>query len=163
MTQIYQKGLLAYKGCSSLVTNPRKNNQERKSHWMCFGKSTDPRAELDLNYQLGLFMDMAHTRPATTCAAKQPELCGKGCRNCLPLFPKFIKGPGDSWVLHPEPTPFPACVSAMVVAALRMIGVDTTAFKRCASLRTTLCLPGSILTSNGWPSEFLYRPRASVT
>ena len=43
---------------------------------MRFGKSTDP--ALDLNYQLGLFMDLAGTRPAATCLGGQ--LHGKGCR-----------------------------------------------------------------------------------
>jgi hypothetical protein len=32
---------------------------------MRFGKSTDP--QLDINYQLGLFMDMANTRPSKSC------------------------------------------------------------------------------------------------
>jgi hypothetical protein len=36
---------------------------------MRFGKSADP--ELDLNYQLGLFMDLALTWPSSACAAKQ--------------------------------------------------------------------------------------------
>ena len=33
-----------------------------------------------------------------------------------------------AWALHPDPVPSPACVSAMITAALRMIGVDTAAF-----------------------------------
>jgi hypothetical protein len=39
-----------------------------------------------------------------------------------------LKGPGYSWVLFPKPVPSesPACVSAIMVAALRRIGVDTT-------------------------------------
>ena len=34
----------------------------------------------------------------------------------------------DTWVLHPDPEPTPALISSMVVSALRMIDVDTTAF-----------------------------------
>ena len=120
----FLKGLLDFKDCSSLVVNQRKQDQERKGHWMRFGKSANP--ELDLSYQLGLFMDLAHTRPSSACAAEQ--LRGKRCLACPPLFPKLTKGPGGSWVLRPDPVPSPACVSAMVVAALRMIGVHTTAF-----------------------------------
>jgi hypothetical protein len=83
----FLKGLLEYKDCSSLVVNKRKQDQERKGHWMSFGKSADP--ELDLNYQLGLFMDLAHTRPSSACAATQ--LRGKRCLTCPPLFPKLLK------------------------------------------------------------------------
>jgi hypothetical protein len=120
------KGLLEFRGCSSLVINYRKQDQERKGHWMRFGKSAYP--ELDLNYQLGLFMDLAHTLPSSACAANQLQVPGKRCLTCAPLFPKLVKGPGGSWVIHPVPVLSPACVSAMVVAALRMIGVDTMAF-----------------------------------
>ncbi len=44
-----------------MVINNRKQDQERKGHWMRFGKSADP--ALDINYQLGLFMDLAGTNP----------------------------------------------------------------------------------------------------
>ena len=144
----YKKGLAAYKDCSTLLTNYRKQDQERKGHWMRFGKSVDP--ELDLNYQLGLFMDLAGTRPSTTCAARQ--LCGKGCRSCFPLFPKLTKGPGNSWVLHPDPTPSPACISAMVVAALRMIGVDTAAFSGVCCRMGGL----TVATEAGVPENILW-------
>jgi hypothetical protein len=83
----FAKGLLDFRGCSSLVTNFRKNDQERKGHWMHFGKFADP--ELDLNYQLGLFMDLAHTRPSSACAADQ--LRGKRCLTCARLFPKLSR------------------------------------------------------------------------
>ncbi len=114
------KGLLAYMDCSSLVTSHRKNDQERKGHWMHFGKSADP--ALDLDYQLGLFMDMAHTRPSDSCAVGQLRE-----KRCLPSLPRARQTRG-SWVLHPDPTTSPACISAMVIADLSMIGVDTTAF-----------------------------------
>jgi hypothetical protein len=56
----YLKGLLDFKDCSTLVTNHRKQDQERKGHHMRFGKSDDP--ALDINHQLGLFMDLAPAR-----------------------------------------------------------------------------------------------------
>jgi hypothetical protein len=119
----YKRGLLAYKDCSTLVTLDRKNDQERKGHWMRFGKAENP--ELDLNYQLGLFMDMAGTRPSTACTrATHP---GKRCK-CPPLFPKFIRGPDGTLTLAQDPTPSAPLISGMVVSALRMIGVDTKAF-----------------------------------
>ena len=120
----FLKGLPQYKDCSTLTTLRRKNDQERKGHWMRFGKSIDP--QLDINHQLGLFMDMAGTRPRTHCQAA--ALKGKKCLTCPPLFPKLVSGPGDTWALHKDPQPSAANVTSMVVAALRMIGVDTTAF-----------------------------------
>ena len=81
---------------------------------------------MDINHQLGLFMDMAGNRPNTVCDAA--TACGRDCRHCLPLFPKLFKGAGDTYTIHPDPAPSPAQVSAMVVAALRMIGVDTSSF-----------------------------------
>jgi hypothetical protein len=86
----FLKGLPDFKDCSSLLVNHSKQDQERKGHWMRFGKSADP--ELDLDYQLGLFMDLALTRPSSACVADQ--LRGKRCLTCAPLFPKLAKGPG---------------------------------------------------------------------
>ena len=54
---------------------------------------TPNRAELDLNYQLGLFMDLVHTRPSPTCAAGQ--LRGKRCLSCPPpSFPNCSRDRG---------------------------------------------------------------------
>ncbi len=107
----FLKGLLSFKDCSSLVTNNSKQDQERKGHWMRFGKSSDPDGpDLVINHQLGLFMDLAGIRPSPECVAAR--LRGKWCLTCAPLFPKLAKGSGDSWVLHPDPVPSPACVSA---------------------------------------------------
>ncbi len=63
---------------------------------MRFGKSADP--ALDINHQLGLFMNLAGTRPSPACAGDR--LRGKRCLVCAPLFPKLVMGPGDSWVFH---------------------------------------------------------------
>ncbi len=60
----HHKGLRQYKD-STLTTIKHKQNQERKGHWMRFGKSSDP--ALNLNHQLGLFMDLAGTHPHTDC------------------------------------------------------------------------------------------------
>ncbi len=95
-------------------------------------------------------MDLAGTRPSATCAAAR--LRGKRCLTCAPLFTKLTKGPGNSWVLHPDPVPSLACVSAMVVAALRMIGVDTTAFSGvCCRMG---CL--TVSTEAGFPENILW-------
>jgi hypothetical protein len=120
----YNKGLKQYLDCSTLITNQRKNDQERKGHQMRFGKSQD--SELDINHQLGLFMDLAGTRPDPECQGA--ALRGRRCPKCKPLFPKLLRGPDNAWVLHPDPEPTPALISSMVVSALRMINVDTTAF-----------------------------------
>ena len=144
----YQKGLLEYKDCSTLFTNFRKNDQERKGHQMRFGKATDP--SLDLNYQLGLFMDIAGTRPSKQC--RRQSLRGKRCPDCLPLFPKLVKGPNGSWVVAPNPRPSAAMVSGMVVSALRGIGLDTTAFSGVS------CRMGGLTTAieAGVPEHILW-------
>ena len=144
----YLKGLLEYKDCSTLFTNFRKQDQERKGHQMRFGKAADP--SLDLNYQLGLFMDLAGTRPSKRC--RRHTLRGKRCPDCFPLFPKLVKGPNGSWVVAPNPRPSAALVSGMVVSALRRIGVDTTAFSGVS------CRMGGLTTAieAGVPEHILW-------
>ena len=144
----YRKGLQQYKDCSTLLTVGRKQDQERKGHWMRFGKASDP--TLDLNYQHGLFMDLAGTRPSATCMAATHR--GKRCLNCAPLFPKLARGPGNSWVLHPKPRPSPANISAMVVAALRRLGLDTTAFSGVCCRMGGL----TVATEAGVPEHILW-------
>ena len=144
----FNKGLAQFEGGATLVTKMRKQDQERKGHWMRFGKASDP--ELDIVYQLGLFMDSAGTRPRTHCAAA--NLKGKKCLVCPPLFPKLSKGVGNSWVLHTDPEPSPALVSGMVVAALRMIGVDTKAFSGVCCRMGGL----TVATKAGVPEHILW-------
>ena len=91
---------------------------------MRFGKSTDP--ELDINHQLGLFLDMTGTRPSTNCQGV--ALQGRKCLTCPPLFPKLKRGANGTWALHPSLEPSPTLITSMVVTALCMIGVDTTSF-----------------------------------
>jgi hypothetical protein len=95
----YNAGLRQYKGCVTLRCLMRKNDQERKGHQMRFGVSADP--ELDLLFQLGLFMDAAGTRPRTNCNCRP----NKRCTVCPPLFPKLTHGPGNTWVVAANPTP----------------------------------------------------------
>ncbi len=118
----YNAGLRQYKGCATLQCLMRKNDQERKGHQMRFG--TDP--QLDLLFQLGLFMDIAGTRPRTNCNGRP----NKRCTVCPPLFPKLTRGPGGTWVVAANPSPTPALVSSMVTVttALRTIGVHSSAF-----------------------------------
>ena len=144
----FRKGLTQYVGCSTLTTLHRKNDQERKGHWMRFGKSSDP--QLDINYQLGLFMDMANTRPSTACTARSRP--GRRCTSCPPLFPKLVHGPGDTWTLHPDPVPSPALISSMVVSALRMINVDTSSFSGVSCRMGGL----TIATEAGVPENIMW-------
>jgi hypothetical protein len=58
----FNKGLTQFDGSSTLHTIFRKNDQIRKGHEMRFGKSVDP--ALDVNHQLGLFMDMLGIAPS---------------------------------------------------------------------------------------------------
>jgi hypothetical protein len=144
----YRKGLSQYKGCSTITTLHRKNDQERKGHWMRFGKSDDP--DLDINHQLGLFMDLMGTRPSTACTARSRP--GRRCTACPPLFPKLVRGTGDTWILHGNPTPSAALISGMVTSALRMIGVDTTAFSGVCCRMGGL----TIATEAGVPESILW-------
>ena len=95
-------------------------------------------------------MDLAGTRPSSGYLAGQ--LQGIGCSSCLPLFPNLTCGPGDTWVLHPDPKPPLACVSAMVVASIRVIGVDTTAFSGVCCRMGGL----TIATEAGIPENILW-------
>jgi hypothetical protein len=141
----FNAGLRQYKGCATLRCLMRKNDQERKGHQMRFGVSADP--ELDLLYQLGLFMDAAGTRPRTNCNGRP----NKRCTVCPPLFPKLTRGPDNTWVVAANPTPSPALVSSMVTAALRTIGVHSSAFSGVScrmgglTVATTAGVPESIM------------------
>ncbi len=106
-----RKGLPLFEGCSTLCTLGRKQDQERKGHWMRYGRAADP--ALDINHQLGLFMDMAGTRPRPDCTkASRP---GARCPVCPPFFPKLSRQTDGAWALHRFPTPSSGAVSAKVV------------------------------------------------
>ena len=117
---------------------------------MRFGKSHDP--ELDLDHQLGLCMDLANIRPSKSCTAR--SRVGRRCTSCPPLFPKLIRGKDDTWVLrvHPDPVPTPALISSMVIAALRMINVDTSSFSGVSCRMGGL----TIATEAGVPENILW-------
>ena len=144
----FLKGLLQFEHCSTLVTLKRKNDQERKGHWMRFGKSLDP--ELDINHQLGLLMDTLGTRPSTLCLGDANR--GRRCKHCKPLFPRLSKDPHGNWILAPNPDPTPALVSSMVVSALRMINVDTTSFSGVCCRMGGL----TVATEAGVPENILW-------
>ena len=122
----YDAGLSQYLGCTTLHCLNRKQDQERKGHQMRFGVATDD--QLDINYQLGLFMDLAGTRPRTNCNRRP----GKRCTVCPPLFPRLVKGPNGSWVVPARATPSAALVSTMVTSALKTIGVHSNTFTSAA-------------------------------
>ena len=123
---------------------------------MRFGKSRDP--ALDINHQLGLFMNMARNRPRTACDAGAAAARCRACRRCLPLFPKLLKGADNTYTIHPDPVPSPAQVSAMVVAALRLIGVDTTDFSGvCCRMGREMMMGGlTVATEAGVPENILW-------
>jgi len=121
----WQQGAVSFQGGATLNCSIRKQDQERKGHHMRFGRSVDP--QLDLVYQMGLFMDLAGTRPRAGCTKRaRPHAF---CPVCPPLFPKLQNGPsGTSLVLHARPQPSPTLVSEMVTNALLEIGVNTAGF-----------------------------------
>ncbi len=67
----FAKGLFDYRGCSSLVTNFRKNDQERKGHWMRFGKSADPDLNLDPRISSGCSQATPRTVPLAAMCGSQ--------------------------------------------------------------------------------------------
>ena len=144
----FLRGFPQFEGGSTLCTRKRKQDQERKGHWMRFGKSADP--ALDLNHQLGLLMDLLGTRPRTGCTKLARP--GARCPVCPPLFPKLARAADGSWSVHPRPTPSSAAVSAMVVAALESLGVDTTSFSGAS------CRMGGLTTAieAGVPEHVLW-------
>ena len=111
-------------------------------------------------------MDLAGTRPSagtrlsTACTALSRP--GRRCTACPPLsralFPKLVRGPGDTWVLHHDPTPSPALIFGMVTSALSMIGVDTDAFSgvccRMSGLTRAIASPGP--SEAGVPESILW-------
>jgi len=75
---------------------------------------------------MGLFMDLAGTRPRPGCVKRaRPHAT---CTVCPPLFPKFQNGPGRVPTLHGNPQPSPSLVSEMLSKALLEIGVNTASF-----------------------------------
>ena len=85
----FLKGPTQFQDCSTLVTNKRKNDQERKGHWMRVGKLRDPKLDINHRDQFGRFIDLAGNRPSTAFDASTAR--GRACRHCLPLFPKLLK------------------------------------------------------------------------
>ena len=142
----FNAGLAQYRGCSTLHCLMRKNDQERKGHQMRFGVSTDP--ALDIPFQLGLFMDLAGTRPRTDCNGTRK----KRCTVCPPMFPKLVKGPSGTWVVAPNPKPSPALVSTMVTSALLSICAHSSSFTGAS------CRMGGLTVASeaGVPESILY-------
>ena len=65
----WRLGTVPFSGGATLNCSIRKQDQERKGHHMRFDRSADP--SLDLVYQMGLFMDLAGTRPRAGCVKRQ--------------------------------------------------------------------------------------------
>ena len=142
------KGLTQFEGGSTLRTLFRKNDQIRKGHEMRFGKSADP--DLDINFQLGLLMDLLGTRPKPGCTkATRP---GRRCPVCPPLFPKLRLDLSGKHVLADDPTPSAALMSAMVVSALKTIGVHNPAFTGMSCRMGGL----TVATEAGVPESILW-------
>ena len=119
----WHRGLVSFQGGATLNCSVRKQDQERKGHHMRFGCSVDP--ALDLVYQLGLFMDMAGTRPRDGCVKRGGPHAR--CPVCPPLFPKLQRGPHNVFALHPNPRPSSSLIAEWMSTALLEIGVDASA------------------------------------
>ena len=92
----WTRGLVSFQGGATLNCSIRKQDQARKGHHMRFGRSADP--DLDLVFQMGLFMDLAGTRPRPGCVKRaRPHAT---CTVCPPLFPKFQNGTDRVLTLH---------------------------------------------------------------
>jgi hypothetical protein len=119
-----KKGLTKEPGLATLHTLKRKQDQERKGHHMRFGKSTDP--ALDINHQVGLYMDRLGIRPLTTCT--KTERPHARCK-CPPLFPRLVlDARTQEYKVAPSPKANTSNISAWVGAALKDIGVNASGF-----------------------------------
>ena len=142
------KGLTQFDGGSTLRTLFRKNDQIRKGHEMRFGKSAHP--DLDINFQLGLLMDLLGTRPRPGCTKSTRP--GRRCPVCPPLFPKLQLDASGKHVLADDPTPTAALMSAMVVSALKTIGIHNPAFTGMSCRMGGL----TVATEAGVPESILW-------
>ena len=94
---------VSFQGDVTLYCSIRKQDQECKGYHMRFGCFVDP--ALDMVYQMGLFMDLAGTRPRAGCTKRtRPHAL---CPVCHPLFPKFQNGTGRALTLQRNPCPLP--------------------------------------------------------
>jgi hypothetical protein len=142
----YRTCLRQYSNCATLHCFMRKNDQEWNGHQMHFGVSADP--YLDLPFQLGLFMDLAGTRPSTNCNGCR----GKRCTVCPPLL---------GWAVAPDPTPSPALVSSMLTSALGTIGVDLPSFNGVSGVSCTM--GGlTVAAEAGVPESIIWMQRGHV-
>ncbi len=115
---------------------------------MRFGKSVDP--ALDINHQLGLFMDMLGARPKPGCLKGARP--GKRCTVCPPLFPKLRLEASGNYVLADDPTPTATLMSSMVVCALKTIEVNNPAFTGMSCRMGGL----TVATEAGVPESILW-------
>jgi hypothetical protein len=95
----YNAGLHHHLGCTTLNRLERKTGPGTQGPPDALGVATDP--QLDVNHQLGLFMDLAGTWPSTNC-----NCCpGKRCTIYQPLFPKLTHYPHGRRPRRPSSPP----------------------------------------------------------
>jgi len=113
-------GYEEYRGAGTFNVKKMKNDQHRRGCRKRYGRSRDP--DLDIVDQLKAFMQQVGLEPRKGC--RKRENPSEGCRLCPPLLPRSL--PDGSFDLTCRPSP--EYISAMVVRAVGLVGVNTQFF-----------------------------------
>ena len=140
-----QAGYVQYEGCCTLNIKKMKNDQHRKGCRKRFGRSRDP--DLDVVDQLKAWVREVGLEPRPGCAKRQNP--SEGCRVCPPLFPRSLPGKSGFDLSRLPPT---ECVSASIVRAVGLVGVDTAFFSGICARKGGL----STAIENGVPEEIVW-------
>ena len=140
-----QAGYVQYEGCCTLNIKKMKNDQLRKGCRKRFGRSKDP--DLDVVDQLKAWVREVGLEPRPGCAKRQNP--SEGCRVCPPLFPRSLPGKSGFDLSRLPPN---ECVSASIVRAVGLVGVDTAFFSGICARKGGL----STAIENGVPEEIVW-------
>ena len=137
-------GYEEYRGAGTLNVKKAKNDQHRHGCRKRYGRSKDP--ELDLVDQLKAFMQQVGLEPRRGCRKRQNP--SEGCRVCPPLLPRSL--PDGSFDLTRLPSP--EYISAMIMRAVALVGIDTQFFSGICARKGGL----STAIENGVPEEIVW-------
>ena len=116
-------GIPGFWGTAAVHVARRKNDCERKGHHPAIGRSVDP--ELDLVRQLRLWLLRTGLAVSELCQKRAHP--AQRCPHCMPLFSRFLNGPGCQPMVSIRPIS-----SQMFSEALRrmvgLCGADTSRF-----------------------------------
>ena len=139
-----EAGYEQFAGGGTLNIKKMKNDQHRRGCRKRYGRSRDP--ELDVVDQLKAFILQAGLEPRRGCRKRKNP--SEGCRVCPPLLPRSLSD--GSFDLLRLPTT--NHISAMVVRAAGLVGVDTRFFSGICARKGGL----STAIEYGVPEEIVW-------